>query len=111
MLGLKGGASLVEKVVPLLLTLSGVAVSAICIPIVRGASFWVSYWEYRLGDIESRVLPTISIFRDHPSDHNKELLQRLPAHLRYVSSRRAMMLLFRLLMFFWLALFTFVLLR
>lgn len=111
MISLKAGASVVDKAVPLLLALSGIAVSAICIPIVRGASFWVSYWEHRLGEIEARVLPTIAIFRDHPSDHNKERLKRLPEHLKYVSSRGAMMLLFRLLTLFWVALFVFVLLR
>jgi len=109
-LGLKPEPQLVEKIMPILLSLSGVAVSAICIPIVRGASFWVAYYEYRLSELESNVLPTIPIFRDHPSERNRERVGRLPPYLQYVSSRNAILLLFRLLTGFWVALSLFVLL-
>jgi hypothetical protein len=108
-LALKPDAQLEQKLVPLLLALSGVVVSLVCIVIVRGASFWVAYWEYRLAQTELTVLPTISIFRDHPSAQNESLLKVLPKHLRYVSSRTAMLWLFRLLTGFWVSLFVFVL--
>ena len=108
-LALKPETHLEEKIIPLLLALSGVVVSVVCVVVVRGASFWVSYWEYRLAQLESTVLPTISIFRDHPSERNTALLTRLPAHLQYVSSRKAMLWLFRLLTVFWVSLFIFIL--
>ena len=107
-LALKPDTPLEEKIVPLLLALSGVAVSAVCIPIVRGASFWVAYWEYRLSELESTVLPTVAIFRDHPSWRNQARLKMLPSHLKYVSSRQAIMFLFWLLTFFWVALCIFI---
>src|SRR5689334_14699719 len=47
-LALKPDTQFVERLMPMLLALSGVVVSAICVPIVRGATFWVAYYEYRL---------------------------------------------------------------
>jgi hypothetical protein len=107
-LALKPESQLPEKFIPLLLALSGVIFSVVCVGVVRGASFWVSYWEHRLAEHESAVLPTIAIFRDHPSERNTTLLARLPKHLQYVSSRKAMLWLFRLLAAFWTLLFVFI---
>jgi len=108
-LALRPDAQFEERLVPLLLALSGVVVSIVCTVIVRGASFWVAYWEYRLAQVELTVLPTIAIFRDHPSAQNQGVLKALPRHLRYVSSRTAMLWLFRLLTGFWVALSVLVL--
>ena len=104
LLQLKPTATMSERFIPLVVAIFGLALSLISIVIVNGADFWISYWEHRLAELEGVTLPTIAIFRDHPSTRNATLLARLPTHLKYVSSRKAMLQLFRALALTWLML-------
>lgn len=111
LLGLAAGTAFMDKAIPLLVAGFGIAISAISVSVVRGANFWIGYWEYRLAELESRMLPGIAIFRDHPSARNEALLARLPSHLKYVSSRNSVLRLFELFTLVWVALAGIVVLR
>lgn len=98
-----------NKVMVLFLSLLGLSLSFISMRLVNGSSFWVSYWEHRLCEVEKNVLPNVLIFQDQPSSRNIDLLKRLPSHLKYVSSRQSMRWFFILFTLLWVLLFLFIL--
>lgn len=85
----------------LMTSVFGLVFSAVSISVVRGADFWIGYWEHRLAQIEPEAIRAVSIFGDHPSARNAKLLGRLPSHLKYVSSRSAIRRLFTFLLIVW----------
>ena len=114
MLAQSGTLTWADRLLGVTVALAGLAFSVLCIRVVKGASFWVSYWESRLAEIESRVLPDVKIFRDHPSGGNREKLEELagpPWRLSYVSSRKALLGMFYLFFAVWLLLLIFVAVR
>ncbi|MCX6567140.1 MAG: hypothetical protein NTW38_12110 [Candidatus Aminicenantes bacterium] len=103
-LGVARGASLHETMMTLALAVTGMLLSVFSLRVVKGAYFWVSYWEYRLAEFEEKALPDVWIFRNHPSAHNKALLEILRNHkppLKYYSSRKGLLSVFYLFMFVW----------
>lgn len=76
----------------------GLTLSFICHRIIVGASFWIEYYQTRLGLLESAKLGDILVFRSHPSTDNAAAVERVAAtslardsgvKLRYQSTRTA----------------------
>jgi hypothetical protein len=111
LLELKAGTGLADKVIPLLLVVVGAMLSYFAVRVVRGGSFWVNYWEFRLEEIEGRVLHAREIFRNHPSSDNPDCRGQLPKTLKHISSKNAVIFLFRFIELLWALIFVFVLLR
>ena len=109
LLDLDSDASSVDLAISLRIASFGVAISVVSVAVIKGADFWISYWQRRLSETELAVLPTISIFRDHPSKSNDALLTQLASFgLKYVSSRSVIRRLFRFLTAVWAILFMLV---
>jgi len=99
--------TLAEKAVGFAIALAGLVLSVIALRVVRGVHFWVSYWEWRLAEIEEHVIPEVEVFRNYPCRSNKERLlelSQLPNPLIYVSSRRAMLAMFYSFVVIWIGL-------
>ena len=78
----------------------GFVVSFICNRILQGSSFWIDYYQTRLGILEPAKFKKIRIFADHPSNKNAQIVERVlkskvalrnQRHFRYVSTRSAIM--------------------
>ena len=71
--------------------------------ITKTGTFWVSYWERKLSEIEDVALGKFKIFRDHPafSDEARERAKREG----YVSSKETIKLFSFLFIIVWLGLF------
>lgn len=55
----------------------GFILSFICNKLLEGASFWIDYYQTRLGTLEPAKLKNISIFSNHPGSNNPEPASRL----------------------------------
>ena len=89
---------------------TGLIMAAFSGKVVKGSSFWVSYWEHKLEEIEVKVLPHVEIFRNHPRSGNTQLLKSLRKrwNLRYVSTRKSTIWMFRVLLILWLLLLSYI---
>ena len=108
-----------ERIVGFVVASGGILFSWFSLRVLRGAYFWVGYWEYRLTQIDEKIFPNIEVFRNLPHADNKKedaakraenkkrlrkLAEEAP-HLRYCgSSREAMVNIFYIFLATWIIL-------
>jgi len=72
--------SLIDKYssIIILISIFGLASAYFLWHIAKGGSFWVTYWEKKLKDIEERAIGDFEIFRKHPrtDDETREQLKK-----------------------------------
>ena len=91
------------------LSLFGLSIAYFWWRITKGGSFWVDYWEVKLGSIEDQVTGTVEIFRNHPSrerDTKKRLAFRREG---YISIRKTLVIVTFVMLILWGVLFLYTL--
>jgi len=97
-------SSLVDKfpLIIILMSIFGLISAYFLWYITMGASFWVSYWEKKLSEIEHEALGEFEIFRNHPH-YIPEARKRLKRE-GYKSTRKGIVTLSFIFIIIWMAL-------